>query len=365
MINSFNTGDKDRLSGNIWASAANKVGQVLRIVADSYCLQNPFPENQRTISDTTSESNPSPSMPNKIEDKPPVLSPSRERLHKIIFGADTFWGLVFDIFLLLAILASIVVVCVQTVEGIGWQWSNPEVVPRKHVDTPVSDGLWVANWVFTIIFTIEYAVRLYCVRRPTRYVFSFWGIIDLLSFLPDYILLLFGASQFNRAFSIIRSLRLLRVFRLFQLGWFQGEADELGSALLRSRGKIVVFLATVMVIVTLAGTLMYEVESRFVQDNDGNNISQFQSIPEAIYWAIVTMTTVGFGDIVAKSLPGKFLSAFVILLGYSLIIVPTGFVSAEIIDTKRRKHLPRSCPSCVSDGHDPDAKYCKYCGDVL
>jgi voltage-gated potassium channel len=304
-------------------------------------------------------------MPNKIDNKPPVLSPSRERLHKIIFGADTFWGLVFDIALLLAILASIVVVCLQTVEGVGWQWSEEAGTVREHVATHWSHSIFVANWAFTFLFTIEYFLRLYCVRKPSRYIFSFWGVIDLLSFLPDYILLSFGASQFSRAFSIIRSLRLLRVFRLFQLGWFQGEADELGSAMWRARGKIVIFLATVMVIVTLAGTLMYEVESRFVQDVDGNNASQFQSIPEGIYWAIVTMTTVGFGDIVAKSLPGKFLSAFVILLGYSLIIVPTGFVSAEIIETKRRKHLPRSCPSCVSDGHDPDAKYCKYCGDVL
>jgi voltage-gated potassium channel len=305
-----------------------------------------------------------PKMPKNKTENSTVLSPTREKIHQIIFGADTFWGLVFDIFLLLAILASIVVVCTQTVEGIGWQWDNPSD-PHEHVETSYSYSLWLANWIFTGIFTIEYLVRLYCVRRPARYIFSFWGMIDLLSFLPDYILLLSGADQFSRAFSIIRSIRLLRVFRLFQLGWFQGEADELGSAIWRSRGKIVVFLATVMVIVTLAGTLMYEVESRFVQDVDGNNASQFHSIPEAIYWAIVTMTTVGFGDIVAESLPGKFLSAFVILLGYSLIIVPTGFVSAEIINTKKKNKNLRSCASCLTDGHDADAKYCKFCGDLL
>lgn len=304
-------------------------------------------------------------MPNHDTEKPIHLSPTREKIHQIIFGADSFWGLVFDIFLLLAILASIVVVCVQTVEGIGWQWPDDANDPHRHVGTDYSYSLWLANWIFTGIFTLEYFVRLYCVRRPSKYIFSSWGMIDLLSFLPDYVLLLSGADQFSRAFSIIRSIRLLRVFRLFQLGWFQGEADELGSAIWRSRGKIVVFLATVMVIVTLAGTLMYEVESRFVQDADGNNASQFQSIPEGIYWAIVTMTTVGFGDIVAESLPGKFLSAFVILLGYSLIIVPTGFVSAEIINTKRMSKPPRSCASCLTDGHDADAKYCKYCGDLL
>ncbi len=353
IINSLDAGDKDQLSGNIWASATNKVSQLGRIVADSYCHQNPFPENQLTISGPTSESNPSPRMPNKSIDKPTVLSPSREKLHKIIFGADTFWGLVFDITLLIAILASIVVACLQTVKNIGW-------VAPDHGPSQWSGMLTAASWAFTILFTIEYAMRLYCVRRPIRYVRSFWGFIDLLSFLPDYILLLLGATQFGRAFSAIRSLRLLRVFRIFQLGWFQEEADELGAAIWRSRGKIVVFLATVMVIVTVAGTVMYEVEYAALMEE-----SQFSSIPEAIYWAIVTMTTVGFGDVVPQSTGGKFLSAVVILLGYSLIIVPTGFVSAEIIETKRRRVMTRSCPSCVTEGHDTDAKYCKYCGDVL
>ena len=292
-------------------------------------------------------------MPNKSTDKPPVLSPAREKLHKIIFGADTFWGLVFDITLLVAILASIVVACLQTVKFIGWTGDD-------HGPTEWSPMLTTASWAFTILFTLEYAMRLYCVRRPIRYVRSFWGVIDLLSFLPDYILLFLGASQFGRAFSAIRSLRLLRVFRIFQLGWFQEEADELASAIWRSRGKIVVFLATVMVLVTVAGTLMYEVEYAALKEE-----SQFSSIPEAIYWAIVTMSTVGFGDIVPKSPGGKFLSAIVILLGYSLIIVPTGFVSAEIIETKRRRVMTRSCPSCVTEGHEPNAKYCKNCGDAI
>jgi len=306
-------------------------------------------------------------MPDNSKDQPRTLSATREKIHKIIFGADTFWGLFFDIVLLVAILASIVVICLQTVEGIGWDYSldakGEKLLGRDKrpikVSTNWSQWLSIASWAFTILFTVEYALRLYCVRRPMRYIRSFWGVIDLLSFLPDYILLLCGASQFGHAFSVIRSLRLLRVFRVFQLGWFQGEADELGAAIWRSRGKIVVFLAAVMVIVTVAGTLMYEVESRFEAD------SQFRNIPEAIYWAIVTMTTVGFGDIVPRSVPGKFLSAFVILLGYSLIIVPTGFVSAEIIETKRRKVLTRSCPGCLSEGHDSDAKFCKYCGEDL
>ena len=289
-------------------------------------------------------------------EKPIVLSPTREKIHKIIFGADTFWGLMFDIVLLIAILASIVVVCLQTVTYLVGTEAKPTVW---------ADRLTFASWGFTILSTIEYLLRLYCVRKPIRYVRSFWGVIDLVSFLPDYILLYFNATQFGRAFSVVRSLRLLRVFRIFRLGWFQDEADELGSAIYRSRGKIVVFLAAVMVIVTVAGTLMYEVEHRYAPMVDGKSVSQFNSIPEAIYWAIVTMTTVGFGDIVPKSVAGKFLSAIVILLGYSLIIVPTGFVSAEIIDSKRRRVLTRSCPSCITEGHDTDAKYCKNCGDML
>lgn len=302
-------------------------------------------------------------MPDKAPiAKPNAPSPTQEKIHTIIFGADTFWGLVFDISLLVAILASIVVICLQTVEGIGWEGTS---ITEKG-PTQWSSALNAASWAFTILFTLEYLLRLYCVRRPIRYVLSFWGIIDLLSFLPDYILyFLPGGGQFGRAFSVIRSLRLLRVFRVFQLGWFQGEADELCSAIYRSRGKIVVFLAAVMVIVTVAGTLIYEVELLCAFNNKGESISQIHSIPEGIYWAIVTMTTVGFGDIVPKSVPGKFLSAFVILLGYSLIIVPTGFVSAEIIDTKRRKILGRSCSGCLKEGHENDARFCKYCGEKL
>ena len=309
-------------------------------------------------------------MPEKTSsNKPKSLSPTREKIHEIIFGADTFWGLTFDVALLLAILASIVVICLQTVKGIGWEYSTiPMGDDQVKVIKDFKAGEWSVlltrlSWAFTSLFTVEYFLRLYCVRRPIRYVRSFWGIIDLLSFLPDY--LLYFTPGAGRAFSVIRSLRLLRVFRVFQLGWFQGEADELASAIWRSRGKIVVFLAAVMVIVTVAGTLMYEVESRFATDSNGSNTSQFRNIPEAIYWAIVTMTTVGFGDIVPKSVPGKFLSAFVILLGYSLIIVPTGFVSAEIIDTKRRKVLSRSCAGCLKEGHESDAAFCKFCGEEL
>jgi len=195
--------------------------------------------------------------------------------------------------------------------------------------------------------------------KPWKYIFSFWGLIDLFSVLPDYFLLFPGGGT-TRAFSVIRSFRLLRVFRIFKLGWFQAEADDLGNAVWRARAKIIVFLTVVLIIVTVTGTVMFEIEN-YCRPGDND----FDSIPEGIYWAVVTMTTVGFGDTVPRSAPGKFLSAVLILLGYSLIIVPTGFVSAEIIESRQKRITTRSCSSCITEGHDLDAKYCKYCGDEI
>lgn len=283
----------------------------------------------------------------KSSDEPIVLSSHREKIHEIIFEDDTFWGMFFDVALLVAIMTSIIVICLQTVESYNDAWG---------------EQFAIVNWVFTGMFTAEYLLRLYCVRRPWRYIRSFWGIVDLLSFLPDYITFgagrIFGTANSIQSFSVLRSLRLLRVFRVFHLGWFEGEADSLGAALWRSRGKVVVFLATVLVIVTVAGTVMYEVE----KTGDDN---QFDSIPQAIYWAVVTMTTVGYGDIVPHTTAGKFVSTIVILLGYSLIIVPTGFVSAEIVESKRKAKPAKSCGTCTTDGHDVDATFCKYCGEKL
>lgn len=280
----------------------------------------------------------------------------REKIHEIIFEADTFWGAFFDISLLIAIIISVIITCLATVEGyMGKPWIN------------------TTSWIFTAIFTVEYLLRIYCVQKPKNYIFSFWGVIDLMSVLPDYFLIFFGGG--TRLFSVIRSLRLLRVFRIFKLAWFQSEADELGGAVYRARAKIIVFLAVVMIIVTVTGTLMYEIEN-ICRPNydwkDGIRIpvaqgkgNDFDSIPEGIYWAVVTMTTVGFGDTVPKSAPGKFLSAILILLGYSLIIVPTGFVSAEVIESRRKPITTRSCSECITEGHDKDAKYCKYCSAEL
>jgi len=272
---------------------------------------------------------------------------TREKIHEIIFGAHTPAGLLFDVLLLIVIVLSVTTNSLETVGWIHDEWQEP---------------MLFAKWVFTGLFTIEYFLRIYCVKKPLHYIFSFWGIIDLVAILPDYLLLVFSGGNF-RAFSAVRSLRLLRVFRIMNLSWFQHEAEDLGDAIWRARAKIIVFLMVVMIIVTLAGTLMYEVEHNW---GDPVN-SDFTSIPNGMYWAIVTMTTVGFGDIVPETTAGKIISAVLILLGYSLIIVPTGFVSAEVMEAKSRRKLVStiSCPSCITEGHAIDAIYCKYCGEKL
>lgn len=281
----------------------------------------------------------------------------RNKIHEVIFGAHTRAGMLFDVLLLVAIVLSVITMSLETVSEIRNQWQ---------------DELEFITWFFTILFTIEYLLRIYCVKRPLKYIFSFWGLIDLLAILPDYILLLLGLGGFSttvkgNAFAVVRSLRLLRAFRIMNLSWFQNEAEELGGAIWRSRGKIVVFLLVVMIIVTVSGTIMYEVEHQFAPlDANQQSTSQITSVPHGIYWAIVTMTTVGFGDVVPVTTAGKFVSAILILVGYSLIIVPTGFVSAEVIDSKLgSSSSPRSCQNCLNDGHDLDAIHCKYCGELL
>ena len=300
------------------------------------------------------------------EPQHPIVSPFRQRIHEIIFGADDFAGALFDVVLLILIVASIVVVALDTVPDIGRTFAPGQ--PGNYIPGPYHGILSTLSWIFTIIFTAEYLVRLYCVRRPLKYAFSFWGIIDLLSFLPDYLLLGFSGRFTQGSFTVIRSLRLLRAFRIFKLGWFQNEAEDLGNAVWRSRAKITVFITVVMILVTVSGTLMYEIESwgRDTSNPTGISASQFESIPDGIYWAIVTMTTVGYGDIVPTTVLGKILSAVLILIGYSLIIVPTGFVSAEIIGGKQGTSTSdRTCSSCQTTGHDNDAAYCKFCGQPM
>lgn len=271
----------------------------------------------------------------------------RSSLYDIIFEADTPTGRWFDIVLLVAILASVTFVALETV---------PSFKEREGLATFFNS----AEWILTILFTIEYVLRLICVRRPMRYAFSFWGVIDLLSILPSYITPFFGPSSVS--FVMLRSIRLLRVFRVLKLWRMMNDADELGAAVWKARNKIIVFLTVVLVAVTISGALMYHIETVLTVGEGGG--SQFTSIPQAMYWAIVTMTTVGYGDIVPQTAVGKVISAILILLGYSLIIVPSSFVSAEIMQNKNAiDDLP--CDECDALGHRADATYCHRCGARL
>ena len=276
-------------------------------------------------------------------DVPDTFAPWRTKLHEVIFEADTRAGKAFDVVLLVVILVSIVTVSLETVEP----------VQRRY------GGLLVAiEWTITVLFTIEYALRLLCVGSPWRYATSFFGIVDLLAVVPTYLSVLIPGSQ---SLVVIRSLRLLRVFRVFKLGHFLSEAAALRRAVWQARGKIVVFLTTVLITVSIMGSAMYLVE------NFDRPSEQFTSIPEGMYWAVVTMTTVGYGDIVPETALGKFLAAILIIMGYSLIIVPTGFVSAELVGARltTRPVSTQTCANCMREGHDVDATFCKYCGTRL
>lgn len=272
------------------------------------------------------------------------FAPWRARLHEIIFEADDREGKFFDIALIVAILASVVVIILDSVQSISQG--------RLH-------GLFVGlEWFFTILFTTEYVLRLICVKKPLRYVFSFYGIVDLLSILPSYVGLFVPGAQ---NLMVIRMFRLLRIFRIFKLVRFLGEAQSLRQAFYASRHKVAVFLATVLILITIMAALMHIVESSAKNPD-------FSSLPEAMYWAIVTMTTVGYGDATPITPLGKFLAAVMMLIGYSMIIVPTGILSGEIA-AKAQRHARRSttqhCPSCSRDDHEFDAVYCKFCGEHL
>ena len=265
----------------------------------------------------------------------------RRWLYQTIFESDTRAGVLFDIGLLLAILASIFVLAIDTVEGAA--------IYR--------DYLLAAEWFFTVLFTIEYALRLYCSPNPVRYAVSFYGVVDLISILPNYVALILIGTP---AFAVVRALRMMRAFRILKLVWLVSASEELAAAIWSARAKVVVFATLVLIAVVIAGTLMYEIENWRQED------SLFTSIPQSIYWAVVTMATVGYGDVVPKTPAGKFVATMLILFGYSLIIVPTGFVSAEFVQQKNRRAFGnRMCPRCHAEGLDRDANYCKFCGEPL
>lgn len=284
------------------------------------------------------------------ESQRPTEDGWRTSLYDIIFEADSPAGRWFDILLLVAILASITIVSLET-------------VPSYESNESLMNFFWVSEWVLTGLFTIEYVLRLACVRSPLRYAFSFWGLIDLLSILPTYVAPIINAE--SRSFVIVRAVRLLRVFRVLKLWRMMDEADELGSAIWHARNKIIVFLTVVLVAVTISGTLMFHIEAIAAANAAPDDVTQqslFTSIPEAMYWAIVTMTTVGYGDVVPRSAIGKAISAALILLGYSLIIVPSTFIGAEIIQSRQAATDHTSCENCETAGHREDAEFCYRCG---
>ena len=262
----------------------------------------------------------------------------RRKLHEIIFEADTPAGKLFDVVLIAAILLSVAVVLLDSVATINLHYG------------PV---LYAAEWFFTILFTAEYILRLSCVGRPLAYARSFYGVIDLLAVLPTYLSFLFPGTQY---LLVIRLLRILRVFRVLKLVQYMSAAQELSTALKASRQKIAVFLYTVLVVVVIVGSLMYLIEGE---------ASGFTSIPRSIYWAVVTLTTVGYGDIAPQTPFGQFLAALVMILGYGIIAVPTGIVTAELALLPSHKISTQSCPVCAAEGHDTDAVFCKYCGAKL
>ena len=260
----------------------------------------------------------------------------RHRLHEVIFEADTSGGKAFDLMLIVCIALSIVVIMLDSIQALHEQYGSL---------------LYVAEWVFTLLFTIEYALRLLCVGRPLHYALSFYGIVDFLSIIPTYLSIFVPGTQY---LLVIRSLRVLRIFRIFKLAQYIGEARQLTRALHSSRRKIMIFYLTVIHIVVIVGAIMYLIEGRE---------SGFTSIPRSIYWAIVTITTVGYGDIAPQTNVGQAVAAFLMITGYAILAVPTGIVTAEwAMQDNQRIISTQSCPQCSSEGHDVDAKFCKHCG---
>jgi voltage-gated potassium channel len=265
---------------------------------------------------------------------------SRARLHEIIFESDTAAGRAFDLGLLFAILASVIVVMLDSVDWIHHDYGTP---------------IGVIEWVFMGAFTIEYALRLYAVKQPLRYATSFYGIVDLVAILPSYLSLFIPGAQ---SLLLVRALRIVRVFRILKLSHYLGEAQQLTLALRASRPKITVFLLVITTVASIVGALMYLIEGEE---------SGFDNIPTGVYWAIVTMTTVGFGDIAPTTAVGRFLASLLMLLGYGIIAIPTGIVTSEIVrgNMLNRPISSQACPSCAAEGHDIDAAHCKYCGHAL
>ncbi|MCF6365739.1 MAG: ion transporter [Bacteroidales bacterium] len=264
----------------------------------------------------------------------------KRKLYDIVFEADTPAGKAFDIFLLFAVLLSVFAVMLESIDSFSGKYPQ---------------FLKVSEWFFTVIFTIEYIIRIAIVNKKSKYILSFYGIIDLFSILPTYVGIIIPGSAHSLA--VIRSLRLLRVFRIFKLSRYVNESQSLMKALIASKQKIGVFFFSVIMIVILLGTIMY-----LIEDKEGG----FTSIPQSIYWAIVTLTTVGYGDIAPVTDFGKFIAGAVMILGYAIIAIPTGIITSEMNKVNKSKGISTQvCPNCLKEGHDPDAVHCKFCGTEI
>ena len=276
-----------------------------------------------------------------MADPAPASGRLRARLYSIVFHADDPLGKAFDVALIFAIVASVVVVMLESVAS---------------VQARIAGGLRIAEWAFTILFTIEYLLRLWLVERKRDYALSFFGIVDLLSVLPTYISLFVAGAQ---ALLVVRILRVLRIFRVLKLAHYVNEAESLGRALAASKRKILVFIFVVLTIVTVMGSMMYVIEG-------GEN--GFTSIPQSVYWAVVTLSTVGFGDIYPVTPLGKALASVIIMMGYGIIAVPTGIVTVELNREREHEEAARrheECPRCGLGEHDADARFCKRCGTSI
>ena len=263
----------------------------------------------------------------------------RARLHNTIYESNTVAGKAFDVALLVLIISSIVVVMLDSIKSYHNEYGRI---------------FNMMEWIFTGLFTLEYILRLISIKRPFRYVISFFGFIDLLAIIPSYLSIFFAGAQ---SLLVLRALRLLRVFRIFKLTHFLTEMEFLKTALTTSLKKITIFMLVVLTLVIILGSIMYLVE---------NGENGFISIPDSIYWAIVTITTVGYGDIAPVTPTGKFIASIMMFIGYGIIAVPTGIITTEMANAARRsKPGHETCPGCGREGHDNDAVFCKFCGTLL
>ena len=272
-------------------------------------------------------------------EKPIKNSSWKHKLHEIIYEADTKEGKLFDVILLVAIIASIVLVMLESVASI---------------DTKYHDLLNLGEWIITVLFSIEYILRIVSIKKPFKYIFSFFGIIDLLSTIPKYLSFILVGSH---SLVALRALRLLRIFRILKLARYIGASNRLMLALRASKAKIAVFLFFVVIVCIILGTVMYMVEGA----ENG-----FTNIPKSIYWAIVTLTTVGFGDIAPQTPLGQLIASVIMILGYSIIAIPTGIVSSEMTKSNHDESSnTQSCPNCLKEKHKDKATFCYNCGSIL